>query len=89
MKDARHARPAVILWLGGTSGKYMALARWLFLIGTVLFCGIPYLKAMTWMELRRAARTIRRRKFHVGMAGDRAGILHQQGKHGSITAGRP
>jgi uncharacterized membrane protein YgdD (TMEM256/DUF423 family) len=47
---------AVILWLGGTSGKYMALARWLFLIGTVLFCGTLYLKAMTgWDAVVRLA----------------------------------
>jgi len=36
----------VILWLGGAHGKYAALARWALMIGTVLFCGTIYLKAV-------------------------------------------
>jgi uncharacterized membrane protein YgdD (TMEM256/DUF423 family) len=36
----------VILWLRGAHGKYAALARWALLIGTVLFCGTIYLKAV-------------------------------------------
>lgn len=36
----------VILWLCGARGKYVSVARWAFLIGTVLFCGTIYLKAM-------------------------------------------
>jgi uncharacterized membrane protein YgdD (TMEM256/DUF423 family) len=35
-----------ILWLGGARGKYLPAARWLFLAGTVLFCGTLYLKAI-------------------------------------------
>ena len=35
----------VILWLCGTHGKYLSVARWAFLLGTVLFCGTIYLKA--------------------------------------------
>jgi uncharacterized membrane protein YgdD (TMEM256/DUF423 family) len=34
------------LWLCGPRGKYLPVARWLFLIGTVLFCGSLYLKAI-------------------------------------------
>jgi uncharacterized membrane protein YgdD (TMEM256/DUF423 family) len=36
----------VILWLRGARGKYATLARWALLIGTVLFCGTIYLKAI-------------------------------------------
>lgn len=39
-----------ILWLSGARGKYVAAARWLFLIGTVLFCGTLYLKAIAGWE---------------------------------------
>jgi uncharacterized membrane protein YgdD (TMEM256/DUF423 family) len=35
-----------LLWLSGQNGKYLPAARWLFLIGTVLFCGMLYLKAL-------------------------------------------
>jgi uncharacterized membrane protein YgdD (TMEM256/DUF423 family) len=35
-----------LLWLCGARGKYVSAARWLFLIGTLLFCGALYLKAM-------------------------------------------
>ena len=35
-----------LLWLSGARGKYLPAARWLFLLGTVLFCGTIYLKAM-------------------------------------------
>jgi uncharacterized membrane protein YgdD (TMEM256/DUF423 family) len=35
-----------LLWLCGERGKHVPAARWLFLIGTVLFCGTLYLKAM-------------------------------------------
>jgi uncharacterized membrane protein YgdD (TMEM256/DUF423 family) len=36
-----------LLWLCNARGKYVPAARWLFLIGTGLFCGTLYLKAMT------------------------------------------
>jgi uncharacterized membrane protein YgdD (TMEM256/DUF423 family) len=39
-----------ILWLSGIRGKYVPAARWLFLIGTVLFCGTLYLKAIAGWE---------------------------------------
>jgi uncharacterized membrane protein YgdD (TMEM256/DUF423 family) len=39
-----------ILWLCGARGKYVPAARWLFLIGTVLFCGTLYLKAIAGWE---------------------------------------
>jgi uncharacterized membrane protein YgdD (TMEM256/DUF423 family) len=46
----------VILWLCGPHGKYAALARWAFLIGTVLFCGTIYLKAVAgWDAVVRLA----------------------------------
>ena len=39
-----------ILWLCGARGKYVPASRWLFLIGTVLFCGTLYLKAIAGWE---------------------------------------
>ncbi len=46
----------VILWLSGATGKYLSTARWLFLIGTLLFCGTLYLKAMAgWDTVVRLA----------------------------------
>jgi uncharacterized membrane protein YgdD (TMEM256/DUF423 family) len=39
-----------LLWLSGARGKYVSAAPWLFLIGTVLFCGALYLKATTGWE---------------------------------------
>jgi uncharacterized membrane protein YgdD (TMEM256/DUF423 family) len=45
-----------ILWLGCARGKYLPAARWLFLAGTVLFCGTLYLKAVAgWDGLVRLA----------------------------------
>jgi uncharacterized membrane protein YgdD (TMEM256/DUF423 family) len=45
-----------ILWLSGARGKYMPVARWLFLIGTALFCGTLYLKAIAgWDTVARLA----------------------------------
>jgi uncharacterized membrane protein YgdD (TMEM256/DUF423 family) len=45
-----------LLWLSGARGKYVPAARWLFLIGTVLFCGALYLKATTgWDTVVRLA----------------------------------
>jgi uncharacterized membrane protein YgdD (TMEM256/DUF423 family) len=35
-----------LLWLSGQQGKYLPVARWLFLIATMLFCGTLYLKAL-------------------------------------------
>jgi uncharacterized membrane protein YgdD (TMEM256/DUF423 family) len=47
---------AVILRLCSARGKYAALARWAFLIGTVLFCGAIYLKAIAgWDAVVRLA----------------------------------
>ncbi len=39
-----------MLWLSGQHGKYLPAARWLFLIGTVLFCGTLYLKALAGQD---------------------------------------
>ncbi len=39
-----------ILWLSGARGKYVPAARWLLLIGTLLFCGTLYLKAIAGWE---------------------------------------
>lgn len=36
---------AVLLWLAGSPRRGRAWARWLFLAGTLLFCGTLYLKA--------------------------------------------
>jgi len=36
---------AVLLWLAPAQRRGLSWARWLFLIGTVLFCGALYLKA--------------------------------------------
>jgi uncharacterized membrane protein YgdD (TMEM256/DUF423 family) len=36
---------AVLLWLAGSPRRGLSWARWLFLAGTVLFCGGLYLKA--------------------------------------------
>jgi len=36
---------AVLLWLAASPRRALAWARWLFLIGTLLFCGTLYLKA--------------------------------------------
>jgi uncharacterized membrane protein YgdD (TMEM256/DUF423 family) len=45
-----------ILWLCGARGKYAALARWAFLMGTVLFCVTIYLKAIAgWESVVRLA----------------------------------
>jgi uncharacterized membrane protein YgdD (TMEM256/DUF423 family) len=45
-----------LLWLCGQRGKFAPAARWFFLIGTVLFCGALYLKAMTgWDAIVRLA----------------------------------
>jgi uncharacterized membrane protein YgdD (TMEM256/DUF423 family) len=45
-----------LLWLCNTRGKYVPAARWLLLIGTALFCGTLYLKAMTgWNTVVRLA----------------------------------
>ena len=45
-----------ILWLCGARGRYVPAARWLFLIGTVLFCGTLYLKAIAgWDTVVRLA----------------------------------
>jgi uncharacterized membrane protein YgdD (TMEM256/DUF423 family) len=35
-----------LLWLSGQPGKFLRAARWLFLIGTLLFCGTLYLKVL-------------------------------------------
>ena len=49
-------RTVAILWLCSARGKYMPAARWLFLIGTVLFCGTLYLKAIAgWDAVVRLA----------------------------------
>jgi uncharacterized membrane protein YgdD (TMEM256/DUF423 family) len=46
----------VLLWLCGARGKCAMAARWLLLIGTVLFCGTLYLKAlMGWETVVRLA----------------------------------
>ena len=37
----------VLLWLADRHGKSIALARWVFLTGIILFCGSLYLKGMT------------------------------------------
>jgi len=39
-----------LLWLGGARGRCATLARWLFLAGTVLFCGTIYLKELAGWE---------------------------------------
>lgn len=36
---------AVLLWLASSPRRGLSWARWLFAIGTVLFCGTLYLKA--------------------------------------------
>ncbi len=36
---------AVLLWLASSQRRGLSWARWLFLIGTLLFCGALYLKA--------------------------------------------
>jgi len=36
---------AVLLWLASSQRRHVSWARWLFLVGTVLFCGALYLKA--------------------------------------------
>jgi uncharacterized membrane protein YgdD (TMEM256/DUF423 family) len=47
---------AVLLWLCDAPGRYARAARWLFLIGTLLFCGTLYLKAlMGWEAVVRLA----------------------------------
>lgn len=47
---------AVLLWLSGVQGKYIRAARWLFVAGTILFCGTLYLKALTgWEDASRPA----------------------------------
>lgn len=35
----------VLLWLASRQGRGLRWARWLFLAGTILFCGTLYLKA--------------------------------------------
>jgi uncharacterized membrane protein YgdD (TMEM256/DUF423 family) len=40
-----------ILWLCSAQGKYVPAVRWLFLIGTVLFCGTLYLKAIAGWDI--------------------------------------
>jgi uncharacterized membrane protein YgdD (TMEM256/DUF423 family) len=40
----------VLLWLCGARGRYAMAARWSILIGTVLFCGTIYLKALLGWE---------------------------------------
>jgi uncharacterized membrane protein YgdD (TMEM256/DUF423 family) len=46
----------VLLWLSRIRGNYAMAARWMFLIGTVLFCGTLYLKAlMGWDAVVRLA----------------------------------
>jgi uncharacterized membrane protein YgdD (TMEM256/DUF423 family) len=47
---------AVLLWLCDAPGRYALAARWLFLIGTLLFCGTLYLKGlMGWEAVVRLA----------------------------------
>jgi len=41
---------AVLLWLAGGQGGWLRGARWLFLAGTLLFCGTLYLKAFGLSE---------------------------------------
>ncbi|HTY68267.1 MAG TPA: DUF423 domain-containing protein [Alphaproteobacteria bacterium] len=36
---------AVLLWLASSPRRGLSWARWLFLVGTLLFCGTLYLKA--------------------------------------------
>lgn len=36
---------AVLLWLAGSPRRGLGWARWLFLAGTLLFCGTLYVKA--------------------------------------------
>ncbi len=36
---------AVLLWLASSPRRALSWVRWLFLIGTLLFCGTLYLKA--------------------------------------------
>ena len=40
----------VLLWLSSRDGIWSAGARWLFLAGTVLFCGTIYLKNLAGWE---------------------------------------
>ena len=37
---------ATLLWLASTQSRPLQGARWMFLAGTVLFCGTLYLKAL-------------------------------------------
>jgi uncharacterized membrane protein YgdD (TMEM256/DUF423 family) len=40
----------VLLWLSGKNGTSWGVARWLLLVGTVLFCGTIYLKTLAGWE---------------------------------------
>jgi len=40
----------VLLWLCGARGRYAMAARWSIMVGTVLFCGTIYLKALLGWE---------------------------------------
>jgi len=40
----------VLLWLSSRDGIWSAVARWLFLAGTLLFCGTIYLKNLAGWE---------------------------------------
>jgi uncharacterized membrane protein YgdD (TMEM256/DUF423 family) len=57
---------AVLLWLAPAPRRGLAWARWLFLAGTVLFCGGLYLKAFGIWPAAVAAAPLGGTSFIVG-----------------------
>ena len=49
---------AVLLYLASHNGGFVRVARWLFALGIVLFCGALYVKGLTgWMHASQPAPT--------------------------------